>query len=165
MIYFIEAAGAGAVKIGWVNADLPRRLQQLQCGSPHDLVVAGTVPGTRRMEQKLHLGMVGYTVRGEWFEAEAAKSVYARILAVGFEQAIAELAARVDAIRADVQRAAASGMARVNELWPELAAMKRGRSEAFVTRLVTAPIHERQKIIEVTRGSQLVALGKGRKAA
>lgn len=164
MIYFIEAKGSDAVKIGWVNADLQRRVQQLQCGCPHELIVVGTVPGTRLMEQKLHLEMVGYMVRGEWFEADAAKSVYARILSVGFEQTVAELAARVDAIRAEVQRASAVVMARVNELWPELATIKRGRTDAFVMRLLTAPIHERQEIIELMHGSQLVALGK-RKAA
>lgn len=164
MIYFIEAKGAGAVKIGYVNAHLAKRLAQLQCGCPHELVVIGKIEGTRRMEQKLHLEMVGHTVRGEWFEADAAKAVLARIRLVGFEKAVDELVERVTAIRDEVQRNTATTMARIAEIWPELWGIKRGRTEAFIEMLYTAPLSERAEVIELMRGSQLVALSKRRAA-
>lgn len=159
MIYFIEAKGAGAVKIGWAAANLQKRVQQLQCGCPIELDVVGTVPGTRRMEHRLHLEMVGYNVRGEWFEAEAAKAVYTRILDVGYDVTVAELSERVRLIRSEVQKRSSEAMVRVGELWPNVSTAKRGKLEIFISHLISARPEDRNEIFDILHGDRSIAEG------
>lgn len=69
LVYFIEAIGAAAVKIG-TAADLKKRLNTLQTASPMPLRVLGTTPGGRDAEQTLHRRFAHLKLRGEWFRAE-----------------------------------------------------------------------------------------------
>jgi DNA-binding XRE family transcriptional regulator len=67
IIYFIQMGDGGPVKIGY-TADLAKRINSLNCGSPHALNVLGTIPGTTAVERALHKLFKPYRMRLEWFE-------------------------------------------------------------------------------------------------
>lgn len=68
MIYFIQAEGVGAIKIGFVEGDDPaKRLSDLQVGSPCKLSLLGTLPGGRDTEGELHRKFAWAHSHGEWF--------------------------------------------------------------------------------------------------
>jgi hypothetical protein len=71
-IYFIEATELRRIKIGF-SSDKPelKRLDALQCGSPCDLRLIGSIPGTRRTEKLLHSRFRELRVRREWFRSES----------------------------------------------------------------------------------------------
>lgn len=167
LIYFIEAVGSDAIKIGWAMCP-NKRLLNLQCGCPLELRLVGTTPGTIKMEKKIHLAMAGRAVRGEWFIASAARAILARIEAVGIETALQEEENRVSAIRQDVQEKTAKAMALVKNLWPEVDKLKRGKTEAYMSRLMFAPDEERQAVLEVLHGPEdarrIIAMAKRRAA-
>lgn len=68
VVYFVEAKLSGKIKIG-VTSGLGKRLRNLINGSPIKLRLIGTIPGTYRDEQDLHLRFAKYRKHGEWFSA------------------------------------------------------------------------------------------------
>ena len=64
-VYFIETHDGAFVKIGY-SIDLPQRFDQLGVMMP-GLRLIGYVPGTRRMEGRLHRRFDAHRERGEWF--------------------------------------------------------------------------------------------------
>lgn len=68
-VYFIGAEGLSYVKIGFAR-DLAHRLRELQCASPHELVVLVSFPGTLRTERELHARWAAMRHRGEWYRLE-----------------------------------------------------------------------------------------------
>lgn len=68
IVYFIQAATGGPIKIGSTN-NLEKRLADLQTASPIELLVIGVCdPPFDGFEKWLHSTLVGYRIRGEWFE-------------------------------------------------------------------------------------------------
>lgn len=67
MIYFIQAETVGSVKIGHTEGPVPKRMAELQTGSPVGLKVIGAMPGTKETEAELHKRFSASRVRGEWF--------------------------------------------------------------------------------------------------
>lgn len=67
MIYFIEAIGAGLVKIGFTERSVSDRLRELQTASPHRLRIAATVDGGLKEESRLHARFAHLAETGEWF--------------------------------------------------------------------------------------------------
>lgn len=70
MIYFIEAVGSGAVKIGYTDAEPAERLRQLQTGCPLELRLLASSPGTENDEADLHQQFQHLRIRGEWFKID-----------------------------------------------------------------------------------------------
>lgn len=85
-VYFIQAAGNGRVKVGYTGGPVAQRLRQLQVGSPVELRVLSTRPGTRATETALHRKLARWRSHGEWFEpspevmAEASRAEQIRQL-------------------------------------------------------------------------------------
>lgn len=78
-VYFIgRADGEGLVKIGYA-ADPEGRLSDLQTGSPMELVLIGTVPGSLDYEHQLHGQLAESRRHGEWFERHAALALLQRL--------------------------------------------------------------------------------------
>lgn len=69
-VYFIQAQHGGPIKIG-IATDPPARLEQLQCGNPHRLVLRHVQPthDARTAERTLHQLFAPYRMVGEWFRA------------------------------------------------------------------------------------------------
>lgn len=65
MIYFIQAEDA--IKIGFTEAGVVKRLRSLQQASPVTLKVVGVMDGGRSHESALHALFEHYRLRGEWF--------------------------------------------------------------------------------------------------
>lgn len=65
-VYFIE--GQGLVKIGSA-LNPPKRLQELQTGSPVRLKLIGFYPGGKERERVLHNQFSSCRIHGEWFNA------------------------------------------------------------------------------------------------
>ena len=70
-IYFIEACGIDAVKIGFSDSALNRRMADLQVGCPVELVLWASMPGGLRVEAGLHAKFRPHNLRGEWFRLSA----------------------------------------------------------------------------------------------
>ena len=66
-IYFVEAHGANVVKIGY-SEDVKSRIKALSQGSPHKLILLGTMEGNMQDEERLHQAFESQHVRGEWFK-------------------------------------------------------------------------------------------------
>ena len=80
MIYFIHDAPSRAIKIG--HGWNPRsRLSTFQISTPNKLVLLGTIPGTKRIEEKVHELVCKHCapepgetyarplwIQGEWFD-------------------------------------------------------------------------------------------------
>lgn len=69
-VYFIGCKEVGRVKIGFSEA-AEVGLAHLQCGSPVDLVLLATMPGTEDDERELHKRFAACRLHGEWFERTA----------------------------------------------------------------------------------------------
>lgn len=65
-VYFIEATASRHIKIGWAN-DPNRRLQEFQTGAPTEYKLIGTIPGSKKLEHKLHKEFDEYRAQREWF--------------------------------------------------------------------------------------------------
>ena len=72
MIYVVLAPSANAVKIGYAEQDVDRRIREVQCGCPELLRTLVVIPGTREDEGTLHHHFAGYRLQGEWFRYEDA---------------------------------------------------------------------------------------------
>jgi len=67
VVYFIQSGDAlGPIKIG-TAIDAGKRLRDLQCAHPYDLVILGTLPGGRAEEREFHQQFADVHIRGEWF--------------------------------------------------------------------------------------------------
>jgi hypothetical protein len=72
-IYFVGAAGAGLVKIGWVlrASQVEGRLARLQTDCPYPVVLLHLVtPATQVHERRLHKRFLAHHFHGEWFHWE-----------------------------------------------------------------------------------------------
>jgi hypothetical protein len=67
-VYFIRFGETGPIKIGY-STQVGRRVAELQTGSPEELHVVATVPGTKTDEAALHRRFKGQHARGEWYRA------------------------------------------------------------------------------------------------
>jgi hypothetical protein len=71
MIYFIQNAKDGYVKIGLAAGDTPAcvsaRLHSLQISNPYELKIIGFCRGGKKEEEALHRAMKKFRVSGEWF--------------------------------------------------------------------------------------------------
>lgn len=66
-VYFIGAeSGEGPIKIGF-SARPQERLNQLQTGSGHRLVIIGTFEASEEVEIELHSQFAEHRLHGEWF--------------------------------------------------------------------------------------------------
>lgn len=68
VVYFIEAIGLNAIKIG-MSRQVEYRFDAIQACCPAELRLLGTVPGSKQLERQLHKRFVLLRVRGEWFSA------------------------------------------------------------------------------------------------
>ena len=68
-VYFVYAAEAGVIKIGFTMDRPWKRLCALQTASPVDLVVMGVVRGPAKLERLLHKKFRKIRKRYEWFHA------------------------------------------------------------------------------------------------
>jgi hypothetical protein len=68
LVYFIEAVGAGRIKIGHAR-DPQARLRELQTGSAYTLRLMAMVPGGMALERALHRRFADLRLAGEWFHA------------------------------------------------------------------------------------------------
>lgn len=76
MVYFIEAVGAGLVKIGFTDGDPMDRLKQLQTGCPHALRLRGVLEGDQSAERAMHQQFAHLREGGEWFKFTIELEVY-----------------------------------------------------------------------------------------
>lgn len=72
VVYVIQGAPNTPVKIGTAR-DVMARLKTLQTGSFHTLHLIDVMPGSHRIENRLHRGLEGDRMRGEWFWGEATR--------------------------------------------------------------------------------------------
>jgi hypothetical protein len=75
MIYFVQPARGGLVKIG-VAVDPEKRMRDLQCGSPLELRLIRVEEGERDRERELHEKFSSLQVRGEWFYPAESLATY-----------------------------------------------------------------------------------------
>lgn len=75
--YFIRCTATGLIKIGHTTGSVESRFAALQTGSASELVLVGTVPGGREVEQELHRRFAADRVRGEWFRMGRDMYLYA----------------------------------------------------------------------------------------
>ena len=69
VVYFIEAVGADAIKIGFTMGDPMKRLAALQTGNHARLQLLGAVPVEVLSEKRFHQWFRQYRIHGEWFRA------------------------------------------------------------------------------------------------
>ena len=68
MIYFLQVAGNGPVKIGFTaKASALPRLKSIQRAMPYDLVLLGVMGGGKEEELHLHYRFLDHAIRNEWF--------------------------------------------------------------------------------------------------
>lgn len=67
VVYFIECAVGGAIKIG-TSRRVGERLLELQAGCPFLLRLIATMPGGREEERVLHQRFASARMYREWFE-------------------------------------------------------------------------------------------------
>lgn len=65
-VYFIEAVGAEAIKIGF-SRNPAKRLRSMASGSPFPLRLLAVFPATQSAELVLHDELWAYRTHGEWF--------------------------------------------------------------------------------------------------
>lgn len=73
-VYFIQAGGdEGAIKIGWTEKDVHRRLRSLQHANPETLTLLGRFPRPPGPSEKaVHRRFADDRIRGEWFRCSPA---------------------------------------------------------------------------------------------
>ncbi len=80
MIYFIQAAKGGPIKIGLAR-DVPARRNELQTAHYNELITLAVFPGTQHHETLLHNQFARHHIRGEWYKPSAAIKTFIRRLA------------------------------------------------------------------------------------
>jgi hypothetical protein len=78
-VYFIEAVGANAVKIGYTTSPILRRMHQLKIGSPHPLKLLACWRLPDFIEHYLHRNFKEHRLRGEWFKKEPLQKLLPEI--------------------------------------------------------------------------------------
>ncbi len=68
-VYFIEAMGLRAVKIGF-SREPRNRLAEMQPSCPARLRLLAAVPGSESIESTLHHKFLDQRIHGEWFHLE-----------------------------------------------------------------------------------------------
>jgi len=71
-VYFVEAVGAGIIKIG-VTVDVSQRVSDLQSCFPYQLKLLTFIPGGLNLERTLHMLFHEHRFKGEWFNAEPVR--------------------------------------------------------------------------------------------
>ena len=71
VVYFVQAATGGPIKIG-TSANVAARVAALQTASPTRLRVLATAPGGVALERALHVAFAAERLEGEWFSATPA---------------------------------------------------------------------------------------------
>ena len=69
MIYFIQAADNGLIKIGYTD-DIKQRLRTLRTMSPERLYLMKVIKGDQKQETLLHKRFNCLRSHGEWFRPE-----------------------------------------------------------------------------------------------
>lgn len=69
IVYFLQVDPGGPIKIGYSRRgrNFERRIAALQSASAWPLKVTRTFPGTKSLEQRLHIVFAALRMRGEWF--------------------------------------------------------------------------------------------------
>jgi hypothetical protein len=67
MIYFIQQASGGPIKIGYSENNIDSRIKSLQAGCPEKLILLGYIDGGLDQEKSLHNCLKDYRTVGEWF--------------------------------------------------------------------------------------------------
>lgn len=65
-VYFIQEAGTEFVKIGY-SKDPYQRIKGMTVDNPHDLELLAIIPGSRKLEKRLHDLLLFSLYGGEWF--------------------------------------------------------------------------------------------------
>lgn len=73
-VYFVQAGGAGPVKIGFAKS-AHARLSKMQSDNPQKLRLVALFEGGLRDEQSLHERFAKHRMQGEWFAPEVLESV------------------------------------------------------------------------------------------
>lgn len=79
LVYFIEAIGIDALKVG-SSEDVLARLADLQTSIPFDLKLLGAVEGGTPYEKRLHREFRVHRIRGEWFRLSGVQPDLPEIL-------------------------------------------------------------------------------------
>ena len=66
MIYAIRAVGTEFIKFGKAKS-VGQRLHDLQCASPHALIIEAVADWPDNMERTIHSALSAFHVRGEWY--------------------------------------------------------------------------------------------------
>lgn len=67
VVYFVQVAPAGPIKIGFTSGLVHNRVRSLQQTSPHELKWIGFFAGTPEDERAAHKHLTASRCRGEWF--------------------------------------------------------------------------------------------------
>jgi hypothetical protein len=67
VVYFLQVAPAGPIKIGFTSGPVHNRIRALQQSSPHELKWLGFFAGTPKDEQAAHKLLAASQCRCEWF--------------------------------------------------------------------------------------------------
>lgn len=67
MIYFIQSASGGPIKIGY-SENVRARLKQLQTGAAEQYLLLAYMDGGKSDEEAIHFCLAEHRVRGEWFQ-------------------------------------------------------------------------------------------------
>jgi hypothetical protein len=78
VVYFVEAVGLDAVKIGWAS-DLGMRLKGLRTGCPAPLRVLRVIRGGHALELAMHERFKAHRTSGEWFRLSAIEAAIAAL--------------------------------------------------------------------------------------
>lgn len=93
-LYFVAAAGANLVKIGWVQRldKIDVRLQRMQTDCPYPVVLLFAMgPATREHEWRVHKRFETQRWHGEWFKVEGPLDDFLHIAAQDADDAKAKL--------------------------------------------------------------------------
>jgi hypothetical protein len=66
-VYFIRCTETNRIKIGFTAGPLEARFANIQTANASDLVLIGSLPGTRALEDELKRRFRKDRIRGEWF--------------------------------------------------------------------------------------------------
>lgn len=116
VVYGIQAATGGPVKIGWSTSPRHafRRLASLQTGNPELLQLRWAIAGSQDVERMAHRVFAAQRVRGEWFTVTSAIEEFFRSRYMDSERFMKEQR-RYDSLQAAAERAFAGRVAPTEE--------------------------------------------------